>query len=138
MSVCNVSGCYAFGRYCRLHSATLSKPTETKLTEKIKNPGIAKRGEKMTADVNDLKNNLYPVFLAKPGNELCKLRLEGCAGKAETVHHTRGRGVFLKDVTTWLSSCLSCNFKVENTDALKSGLKTTKHDKDYDRKKYRQ
>lgn len=76
---------------------------------------------------------LYPVFLAKPANKKCKLKMEGCTKIATTVHHVRGRigeQVFVQK--DWLPSCVNCNGKVEekHAEAAAKGLKKSKFTND--------
>lgn len=72
---------------------------------------------------------MYAEFLAEPGNDVCKLKMDGCTHKAVTVHHSKGRiGDLLFDQTFWMASCLICNITVEEKDseARGKGLKISK------------
>ncbi len=74
----------------------------------------------------------YPLFLAKPENKYCKIKMEGCTRIANVVHHVRGRigdQVFKEE--DWLASCPSCNIILESKDQLARdmGVKKTKFNK---------
>jgi 5-methylcytosine-specific restriction endonuclease McrA len=49
--------------------------------------------------------------LARDGYR-CRLRLEGCTGQAECVHHVHGRGVTGDDERFLVASCTNCNLRV--------------------------
>lgn len=89
---------------------------------------LAKRSEKMKSNMKQLRE-LYPEFLAQPGNDKCKLNMKGCTKTAVTIHHSKGRvGELLFDQKYWMPSCLWCNIEVENKDAeaREKGLKISK------------
>ena len=53
---------------------------------------------------------LRRAFLAE--NTLCegfKVGLAGCEGDAVEPHHTKGRGIHLNDVSSWLPMCRQCH-----------------------------
>ena len=110
--------------YCISHRIYASGPVVKKPT-----PPIPKRSSKMKDVMKELAK-LYGIFLAKPGNEYCKLRLDDrCNNLSQTVHHVRGRigeQVFVQK--DWLPSCSYCNTKLEAMDgeARKKGLKKSK------------
>jgi hypothetical protein len=55
-------------------------------------------------------------FLADPKNKCCNAKLPGCTGSNPsnlTVHHTRGRGRYYLDVSTWMCACMSCHHWIE-------------------------
>lgn len=50
----------------------------------------------------------------KRDNPSCLARVnEYCSGKSESIHHKRGRGRYLLDVSTFLPCCLSCHVYIE-------------------------
>jgi len=51
------------------------------------------------------------IFLAENTN--CFAKFNGCFGEATDVHHSRGRGRYLNDTTTWLPLCRSCHNYIE-------------------------
>lgn len=61
--------------------------------------------------LNELYSEMRKKFLAKPENSTCRAKLKGCTGSYEelTVHHTKGRGIYLLDISTWIPLCLSCH-----------------------------
>ena len=40
---------------------------------------------------------------------LCEARLPGCTQTVSDVHHTKGRGQYLNDVSTWMAVCRHCH-----------------------------
>lgn len=78
-----------------------------------------RRPMKPVSDKKDVLDVLYSKlrkeFLEKPENATCRAKLPGCQGgfKQElTVHHTKGRGRYYLDTTTWVPLCMSCHEKV--------------------------
>lgn len=85
----------------------------------IKTPSN-KRPIKPKSDKKDILDVLYSKmrkeFLSEPQNSTCKAKLPGCMGQFKenlTVHHTKGRGLYYLDKTTWIPLCLSCHEWVE-------------------------
>ncbi len=79
-----------------------------------------KRPIKQKSDKQDVLDVLYSKlrreFLEKPENSTCKAKLPGCLGVFKqnlTVHHTKGRGRYFLDQSTWIPLCLSCHEWVE-------------------------
>jgi len=61
-------------------------------------------------------SKLRKEFLDKPENATCRAKLPGCLnlfGQNLTVHHTKGRGKYYLDATTWIPLCLACHEWVE-------------------------
>lgn len=51
----------------------------------------------------------------KKENPICGIRVnQFCSGKTESVHHKRGRGKYLLDVSTFIGCCISCHTYIEN------------------------
>ena len=85
----------------------------------IKTPSN-KRPIKPKSDKKDVLDVLYSKmrkeFLNEPENSTCRAKLPGCMGQFKenlTVHHTKGRGLYYLDKTTWIPLCLSCHECVE-------------------------
>jgi hypothetical protein len=85
----------------------------------IKTPSN-KRPIKPKSDKKDVLDVLYSKmrkeFLNEPENSTCRAKLPGCMGQFKenlTVHHTKGRGLYYLDKTTWIPLCLSCHEWVE-------------------------
>jgi hypothetical protein len=56
------------------------------------------------------------AFLAIPANKTCRAKLANCTGsisKSLTIHHSRGRGKYLLDETSWIPLCAECHRWVE-------------------------
>lgn len=74
------------------------------------------------------KNEVYSVmrklFLAKPENAVCRGKLKGCTGSSQelTIQHTKGRGIYLLDMTTWIPLCINCHRWVTDHPELAKAL----------------
>lgn len=89
---------------------------------------IPKRSKSLKAEFRKYVPEMK-AFLAKPENEFCKIRMEGCTGKAVCVHYPAGRiGKKLRDQSEWMPSCASCNLQVEIKDleARQKGFKKSR------------
>lgn len=111
------------GIYCIGHAKMMGveKPP------KEKQP-IGKEGDKLKEEKKKYKK-LSEDFLKKPENQECKIKMEGCTGKATQVHHAAGRsGKQLTNVEDFIPSCTNCNLKVEikNLEAKELGFKKTR------------
>lgn len=78
-----------------------------------------------------LYTKLRKDFLEKPENSTCKAKLSGCMGVFKqnlTIHHTKGRGRYYLDSSTWIPLCLSCHEWVEThpKEAREMGLSGSK------------
>lgn len=96
--------------------------------EEKKYKPIPKRSKSLKAEFRKYVPEMK-AFLAKPENEFCKIRMEGCTGKAVCVHHPAGRiGKKLRDQSEWMPSCASCNLQVEIKDleARQKGFKKSR------------
>lgn len=96
--------------------------------KKVPQP-IAKKSEKLK-DETKLYKPLAKEFLSRPENQDCKIKMEGCTGKATQVHHSAGRsGKQLLNVEDFVPSCTNCNvIAVEKNDAeaREKGFKKTR------------
>jgi len=89
---------------------------------------IPKRSKSLAAEMRKYIPEMK-AFLAKPGNEFCKIRMGGCTNKAVCIHHPAGRiGSKLRDQSEWVPSCGSCNLQVEIKDleAREKGFKKSR------------
>lgn len=58
-------------------------------------------------------------------NQYCKANLDGCTFIATTVHHKKGRGIWLLITKFWLPACVKCHDKINVMpidEAVKKGL----------------
>lgn len=94
-----------------------------------------KRPIKPKSDKKDILDVLYSKmrkeFLNEPENATCRAKLPKCMGQFKenlTVHHTKGRGIYYLDKTTWIPLCLSCHEWVEThpLEAREMNLSLTK------------
>jgi hypothetical protein len=91
--------------------------------KKTKIKSISQKQKKITTAY--LQQRL--LFLAHPKNRTCKAKLQGCTGldpETMTIHHSRGRGVYMLDESTWIPLCGNCHRWVEDhpEEARKIGL----------------
>jgi len=77
---------------------------------KIPTKRIKPKSDKM-ATLDQLYIVLRVKFLTE--NPACKARLSGCTLVASDVHHTKGRGNYYLDITTFLPVCRSCHSYIE-------------------------
>jgi len=100
-------------RYCR-PCWSLVKPTS-------KTSLLTKRTPlKQVSDKQSKLNTVYSIarkeFLSRPGNNCCSAKLvPECTGCSQelTIHHSKGRGKYLLDTTTWVALCIHCHMYVE-------------------------
>ena len=94
-----------------------------------------KRPIKPKSDKKDILDVLYSKmrkeFLELPENATCRAKLPGCLNvyKQElTVHHTKGRGLYYLDKTTWIPLCMACHmwFETHPKEAREMSLSQTK------------
>ena len=70
--------------------------------------------------LDQLYSKMRKEFLDKPENSTCRAKLQGCLGSMNqnlTIHHTKGRGRYYLDSTTWVPLCMSCHRWVEEHPA---------------------
>ena len=90
-------------------------PTTKPVTSKLIKPVSDKR-----KPLDQLSSKLRKQFLDQPENSTCRAKLHVCThhtGQDLTIHHTRGRGKYYLDSTTWIPLCLSCHRWVEEHPA---------------------
>lgn len=95
-------------KYCRQcwlkeHSSPLPK----KLPKAIK----PKSDKKAAQD--QLYTILRNKYFQDDNNKACKARLQECTLISCDVHHTKGRGEYQNDVSTWIPLCRSCHNYIE-------------------------
>lgn len=114
MPQCSFPGCSRHAEsngYCIFHKG-YSNSVSVKVPKEI-----PKKSDKQK-DIDKELKKMYPVFLAKPENKYCKVKMEGCTKIATVIHHVRGRiGYQVFEVKDWLPSCPSCNIILESKDA---------------------
>ena len=67
-------------------------------------------------------SQLRKEFFNRPENQFCKARLEGCTINATDVHHSKGRGKYYLDMTTWKPLCRNCHDVLETAPELAKDL----------------
>lgn len=99
-------------KYCR---QCWLKENSTPLPKKLPTPIKPKSDKKAALD--QLYTVLRNKFFQNDANKSCKARLKGCTLVASDVHHTKGRGESLNDVSTWIPLCRNCHNYVETHPA---------------------
>ena len=116
---------YLGNKYCK----TCWHTKETPKVPSNKKP-IKPKSDKMNV-LDVLYSKLRKEFLNKPENATCRAKLHGCLNVFKenlTIHHTKGRGKYYLDATTWIPLCLSCHEWVEThpTEAREMNLSQSK------------
>lgn len=95
----------------------VSKPTCTHVTLKQTSQKIAKpfRVIKSVSDKRKKLDAIYNIAATqfKKDNPYCMARLDVCTDRTSDIHHKKGRGEYLLDVTTWLATCRECHHRIE-------------------------
>lgn len=108
--------------YCAHHNRLFRKAEETarkdaeKLLKKLSTPKKIYSPPKKVSDKRKELNHEY-ISLAnqfKLDNPTCAVRISGCTKSTDDVHHRRGRGKYLLEVSTWLAVCRNCHIYIEN------------------------
>jgi hypothetical protein len=115
-----------FGRYCRRDGHTTATVKEKKPLNKTP---VNKKSDGMKV-LDKLYLKMRKPFLKE--NPICKANLSGCQTNAIEVHHKKGRGRYLLDVTTWLPTCRNCHRTITDNSkmAIEKGLSISKFKKD--------
>lgn len=119
--------------YCGTHNRMMRKAEEQekkdaeklalKLSKKREPRAKPRPVSKKREEINKEYFKLVEQF--KNDNPECKAKVSPlCTGYTEDPHHTRGRGEYLLDVSTWLPVCRNCHIWIgDNTaEAMKRGL----------------
>lgn len=121
------------GDYCETHRRAIGKMKvdEIKAAEKRKKllskpKTIYKPPNKVSEKRKEINEEYFKlVEQFKHDNPNCKARInEYCTKLTDDPHHSRGRGAYLLDVSTWIPVCRSCHKYIEQhpVDAMKRGL----------------
>jgi hypothetical protein len=120
MQKCEVPGCIYQGGYCRIpgHVTEPEKP-KTRIRQYSKKRAKINRKEYKPLAAEYLR-----------GHPFCEIRLPGCTGVAEGIHHPKGKATIelLLAVEFFMAACSHCNTEVERKDkeARSKGLKLSK------------
>lgn len=127
MAECNFPTCKSHAEsngYCVYHRIYSNSVSVKKKKE------IPKESAKMKKTKVILKE-MYEVFLSKPENKKCNVKIDDqCTKIATVIHHVRGRiGEQVFNQKDWLSSCSNCNIRLENKHALavEKGVKKSRY-----------
>ena len=70
-----------------------------------------KKVSKKLAQEQRKYSKLRKTWLAE--HPMCQAKINKCTLKSTDVHHKKGRGKYLLDVSTWLSVCRPCHNYIE-------------------------
>lgn len=87
---------------------------------------INKVSKKMSK-INSEYSKLRKIHLQT--HSMCQAKVYNCSLKATDIHHTKGRGKYHLDTSTWLSVCRSCHDWIERnpTEAKELGYSSTRN-----------
>ncbi len=133
--------CEGRTNYCGSHNRIIRREVEANLKAIEKRYKVVSKPKKIykapnkVSEKRKLINEEYFKLVEqfKKDNPNCKAKInEYCTEKTDDPHHSRGRGVYLLDVTTWVSVCRSCHRYIEQNplDAHKRGLSFSRLAKD--------
>lgn len=107
-AVCTVQGCYAYGRYCRLHNVQTVKPAKP----------VNKESDSMKESMKVYKKESKKYITLHP-----KCEVKGCNKVSECIHHRAGRiGDNLTDSKNFMAVCLDCHRWIEEHPKEAKGL----------------
>jgi len=113
-----------FCKDCWQRKAPVKTPTPTKSLSPVSDKRKV---------LDQLYSKMRKDFLDQPENSTCRAKFAGVClyvtGQDLTVHHTRGRGRYYLDKSTWIPLCLACHQYVEThpQEAREMFLSDTKH-----------
>jgi hypothetical protein len=110
-------------RYCKRCSLKLSK-------KPLKISSISHKQKLLLKEYSQRR----VAFLSLPENTTCRAKLSGCFGsnpETMTIHHSRGRGEYLLDESSWIPLCVKCHKWVEENpkESKETGLSFSRLEK---------
>lgn len=137
---CN-NQCEGSTKYCATHGRMIrnqitdEQKAEQRRKEILAKPKkVYKAPNKVSPKRKELNKEYFKlVEQFKHDNPHCTAKVnDHCTGRTDDPHHTRGRGKYLLDVTTWLPVCRSCHiFITDNaTIAIEKGWSESRLAKD--------
>jgi hypothetical protein len=129
--VCNHSDCPRAqfgGGYCKIHQYMRGAPPAVRQHKTARR----KSGKQINAISPQLRkkakeySDLRVLYLYR--HALCEAKLPNCRRIATDIHHKKGRGKYLNDITTWLPVCRNCHHRIETfpKEAKTLGLSQTR------------
>lgn len=105
--LCSISGCYNFGKYCRLHASI--KPLNQIVIVKT----VISKVSEPRKDENKIYEKEKKKYLK--AHPFCEAKLTGCTKIATEIHHKRKRRTHDDRVNpkNFLSACHSCHVLIE-------------------------
>lgn len=101
-----------FCKECWYKQASVEHPTPRKSQ-------IKPKSDKQNV-LDRVYSNLRKDFLSQKEHSKCEAKLQNCmrtTGLDLTIHHTKGRGAYYLDTSTWIAVCLSCHEWIETHPA---------------------
>jgi len=80
-----------------------------------------KNSKKLQKEEREYKKLRFKFLSDK---SVCHAKIHECSLRATEIHHKKGRGKYLLDITTWLPVCRNCHNWIENNpeDSYELGL----------------
>ena len=94
-------------KYCKLCWSKENKQSVKPIKKIVK---IKSKSTKLAA-LEKLYSKLRIDYLTKHSN--CEAKLPICTFQATDIHHKKGRGPFLLDVSSWIAVCRVCHTWIE-------------------------
>jgi hypothetical protein len=94
-------------KYCKACWQKENKPISTTTKKIVK---LKSKSTKLAA-LENLYCKLRIDYITK--HSTCEARLPICTIQATDIHHKKGRGPFLLDISTWIAVCRVCHTYIE-------------------------
>ena len=112
--------------FCGSHNRQLRKEKESERKQIEKRKSLLQKAQsrnleprKMPKKVSPKREELNKEYFKlveqfKKDNPYCKAKVnEYCTGNTDDPHHSKGRGIYLLDISTWFPVCRSCHGYIE-------------------------
>lgn len=90
------------------------KGVNLKKKKPLKRTAVRKVSDKRKEELKEYKPMRLKYISDHPN---CEMRLPGCTGKTETIHHKSISALDFLNVETWLGGCLHCHITLEQLPA---------------------
>lgn len=125
--------CASHNRQIRKEQVSAIRSAEKRKALLSKPKKIYKAPNKISDKRKEINKEYFTlVEQFKKDNPECKARInEHCTKTTDDPHHSRGRGKYLLDVSTWIPVCRSCHIYLESNplDAMKRNLSFSRLEK---------
>lgn len=130
-NTCEYEGCESYAtrpdsKLCGTHQTSLrklekdlKKAIDKRTIQAQKQKAKSKEPRKLPSKVSEKRKELNEEYFKlveqfKKDNPECKAKVnEYCTKLTDDPHHSKGRGIYLLDVSTWVPVCRSCHSYIE-------------------------